>query len=499
LTGKKAVSVLPENPTSPPATTDGGQGGSSAAIADRIASSISIGLLSVGERLPTEIELAQQFGVAVATLRKALVVLRDRGLVETRRGRSGGTFVVHAPFPAETEARRQIARTSLVELRDLRDEHLSVGAAVAALAAQRTWGESLRRLRDLSQQVVTSTTSAEVASADSRFHIEIAVLSQSSRLLRAELRLQSEINPLLWSVVDTRASSEVVHSEHVDIIDALEAGDAARASEAMISHLENDLRRITEAKLDSVASAQGSLATSRAADAVQAVERWFEKAFARLDGMNDDFRTLLEQGSSRSDDVARIARANRDGLKKRARRYLRDHARADGAGLIFTRSSTGKGRGVIEWWERDATHSVNRYSFGVDPTVDRFYDYEKLEWFTASFESGRHWVTGPYIDYLGVDKYVVTFTAQSSVHGRPVGVAAVDMLLDDFERELLPILNGYAGPAALVSSHGSVLVSSTGEFVTGNLVRELPAGYTSTGIDPSGSSLRLILGPESTR
>jgi GntR family transcriptional repressor for pyruvate dehydrogenase complex len=495
--GKKAMTAVPED--SPSTSPESGQGGSSAAIADRIASSISIGLLSVGERLPTEIELAQQFGVAVATLRKALVVLRDRGLVVTRRGRNGGTFVVNAPFPAETEARRRIAQTSLVELRDLRDEHLSVGAAVATLAAQRAWSESLRRLRDLSQQVVASVTSAQAASADSRFHIEIAVLSQNSRLLRAELRLQSEINPLLWSAVDCRASAEVVHSEHLAIIDALEASDGPRATDAMTRHLEHDVRRIIEAKHASAALLPGSAAPSGAARTVQQVEQWFETAFVHLDDMNKDFSDLLEKGSSPGEDVARIARANRDGLKKRVRRYLRDDARADGAGLIFTRSSMGKGRGVIEWWERDATHTVNRYSFGVDPTVDRFYDYEKLEWFTRSFESGRRWVTGPYIDYLGVDKYVVTFTAQSSVHGRPVGVAAVDVLLDDFESQLLPILRGHAGPAALVSAHGSVLVSGTGEFTTGNLIGDLPADYTSTPIDPSGSSLRLILGPEVSR
>ncbi|MFC7764959.1 GntR family transcriptional regulator [Leucobacter soli] len=55
-------------------------------IAERIASAISLGMLAVGERLPAEIELANQFGVAVATLRKALASLRAQGIVETRRG-----------------------------------------------------------------------------------------------------------------------------------------------------------------------------------------------------------------------------------------------------------------------------------------------------------------------------------------------------------------------------------------------------------------------------
>lgn len=488
------MSAPPEDPSFISNRPELGHGGSKTAIADHIASSISIGLISVGDRLPTEIELAQQFGIAVKTLRKALVVLRERGLVVTRRGRSGGTFVVNAPFLAETEARHRIAQTSLSALRDLGDEYFAVGRDVASLAAQRAWSKSLRRLRDLSEQVVGSATPSEIASADSRFHIEIAVLSQSARLLRAVLRLQSEINPLLWSAIDCQSSKADVHLEHLAIIDAIEASDAPRAAVAVARHLEQDMRRVMGAKLASATFRPMDAPAPEPALTVRTVEGWFERVFSHLESMNGDFRDLLEQGSSVGEDVAKVARANRQGLKKRSRRYLRDHARADGAGLIFTRSSLGNGPGVIEWWERDAIHDVNRYSFGVNPTADRFYDYEKLEWFTTSFESGKHWVTGPYIDYLGVDKYVLTFSAQIRVHGRPVGVTAMDVLLDQFERELLPVLSAHPGAAALVTTHGSVLVSTTTQIVVGDLVPDVPEGFTSTTIDSAGASVRLLLG-----
>src|SRR5699024_7954391 len=68
-------------------------------LADQIVSAISLGSISVGERLPAEVELAAEFNVAVATLRKSLALLRDHGIVETRRGRGGGTFIVKVPFP----------------------------------------------------------------------------------------------------------------------------------------------------------------------------------------------------------------------------------------------------------------------------------------------------------------------------------------------------------------------------------------------------------------
>ena len=51
-------------------------------------------MLVDGDQLPPERELAETFGVSRVTLREAIKALRDAGLVESRRGRGGGTFVV---------------------------------------------------------------------------------------------------------------------------------------------------------------------------------------------------------------------------------------------------------------------------------------------------------------------------------------------------------------------------------------------------------------------
>ena len=62
-------------------------------IVRRLGEAIGAGVLAPGERLPSELELAAQLGVAPMTLRQALQILRDAGFVETRRGRTGGSFV----------------------------------------------------------------------------------------------------------------------------------------------------------------------------------------------------------------------------------------------------------------------------------------------------------------------------------------------------------------------------------------------------------------------
>jgi DNA-binding FadR family transcriptional regulator len=238
-----------QEPSPLPFADEGSPSAGGAAVAERILSSISLGLLTVGERLPPEIELAQQFGVAVNTLRKGLSELRDREIVVTRRGRSGGTFIVRAPFPSPDEVRERLRESSLVDLRDLRDEQVAVGSAIARLAATRAWGTSIERLATLAERVTRAATAAEAASADSRFHIELAVLAQSPRLLRAEVRIQSEMAPLHWMLADFEQTRSVVASDHDTVIRAVSANDGTAAALAMSEHLQHDGVRMMDAKL----------------------------------------------------------------------------------------------------------------------------------------------------------------------------------------------------------------------------------------------------------
>lgn len=241
---------MSERPTFPPVLLKGvpstvnGQ-----AIADRIASSISLGMLSVGERLPSEMELASQFGVAVATLRKALASLRDQGIVETRRGRSGGTFIVRAPYPRTAELRNILANTSIVGLRDLGDEHIAVATATARLVCSRAYPSALDRLVELAERLDHAESPVERATADSRFHIELAVLAQSPRLLRSEVRLQSESSPLLWSDIGVVLSPEAATSDHLMLIKAIREENTELAERLSEEHIRKNIYHLIDTKL----------------------------------------------------------------------------------------------------------------------------------------------------------------------------------------------------------------------------------------------------------
>lgn len=76
---------------------------------EQILQVVRLGLVPGGERLPAERELADRLGISRVTLREVLKVLQDQGLVESRRGRYGGTFVLPEPTPP---ARRSCAAGS---------------------------------------------------------------------------------------------------------------------------------------------------------------------------------------------------------------------------------------------------------------------------------------------------------------------------------------------------------------------------------------------------
>jgi GntR family transcriptional regulator, transcriptional repressor for pyruvate dehydrogenase complex len=204
-------------------------------IVRRLGEAIGSGVLAPGERLPAEAELAAQLGVATMTLRQALGVLRDAGVVETRRGRSGGTFVRADP-PALGEAGEP---PSARELRELTDWRRAVSGEAAALAAGRAGASAGPQLRALAAAVEAAVGEfAAFRLADARFHLAVAEASGSSRLVAAEASLQSEVAELLRLVPGPATARCASQTGHEPIVTAIERGDGAAARAAMERHAE---------------------------------------------------------------------------------------------------------------------------------------------------------------------------------------------------------------------------------------------------------------------
>ena len=205
-------------------------------IVRRLGEAIGAGVLAPGERLPSEVELAAQLGVAPMTLRQALQILRDAGFVETRRGRSGGSFVREDPPGALVAGDELPTRAALRELTDWRR---AVSGEAAALAAERAGAEERAAIGAAATAVEQAVGRfAAFRLADARFHIAIAEAARSRRLVAAETQIQVETAEMLRFVPGPRLARAVSQAGHEPIVSALLSGDAAAAHAAVTRHVE---------------------------------------------------------------------------------------------------------------------------------------------------------------------------------------------------------------------------------------------------------------------
>ena len=204
---------------------------------ERLAQSIRLGVIADGVRLPPERELADTFGVSRETLREAIKALREAGMVESRRGRGGGTFVVAPPqrTPRRANGRRRVVSDSLDDTLDLRRV---VEPGAAALAASRTLSASdrasLRRYLDDS----TGAPPARRRLADSRLHMAIAALGGSASVTGLVADVQVRVDELLRAIPVLPANIAHSDKQHAQIVGAILAGQVDRARTEMEEHVD---------------------------------------------------------------------------------------------------------------------------------------------------------------------------------------------------------------------------------------------------------------------
>lgn len=205
-----------------------GEEGRTALVEMQLAQAISAGAFGDGERLPSEPELARLMGVAVVTVREALVSLRHRGLIDTRRGRNGGSFVRSSLVSAETYNAQSLMAMPRVALSDLGLHYEMISAACAEYACLRATPDELAVVRDILVET------RDLPREDWRrrvtdVQLELAGLSQSVRLTQEHVRIQAEVTPLLALQDAEEQERLATHDSLIAQIDATQARDVTQA------------------------------------------------------------------------------------------------------------------------------------------------------------------------------------------------------------------------------------------------------------------------------
>lgn len=208
------------------------------AIVERIVAAVMGHKLPPGAKL-AENALCEAFNANRTQIRRILVVLGERGVVTLHPNR--GAFVWS---PSAEEAREVFAARRVVE------------RAVIESAAATIDAAGLARLRDLvaaGEAAAHRADERESIRLSGQFHIEIAEIAGNAVLTRFLEDLVARTS-LIIAFYGARTQT-CSHSDHDDLINALAAGDVARAGELMEGHLRRiesglDIREAAERPLD---------------------------------------------------------------------------------------------------------------------------------------------------------------------------------------------------------------------------------------------------------
>lgn len=201
---------------------------------EQILQIVRLGLVPQGERLPSERELARRLEISRVTLREVLKVLQDQGLVESRRGRYGGTFVrVRTGGAGEGELRRRVEEVDVEDALRFR-EVLEVGAAELC-TAHGLDGARAERLR----AALAATHDAPLSDyrrRDTLMHLTLAELSGSPSLAAQYAAVRAGVNELLDCIPLLVRNLEHSQAQHAALVEAVLRRDAEGAREVMREH-----------------------------------------------------------------------------------------------------------------------------------------------------------------------------------------------------------------------------------------------------------------------
>jgi GntR family transcriptional regulator, transcriptional repressor for pyruvate dehydrogenase complex len=214
-------------------------------LADRIysdiLSSIMDGEFKEGDRLLTEHALAERFATSRPTVREALARLRADGIIVTRRG--SGTVVGRRPDP---DVRRFAPLETLSDIGRCYEFRIVTEAGAAELAALKADDNDIRGIEHAWNELerVVEAQQGIGAKDDFAFHLAVAMASKNQFFITVMSFMEEQVLFSMnlsrrLSLVKTLERQRLVQREHRDVLDAIKARDAARAAQAMRTHLEN--------------------------------------------------------------------------------------------------------------------------------------------------------------------------------------------------------------------------------------------------------------------
>ncbi len=211
---------------------------------DQVAHAILAGDLTVGDKLPSERDLAALMQISRPTVREALKLLVDSGVVEARPGKQGGTFVASDVVPRNLLRERSGLR--IAEVAGVLETRRLFEPRVAQLAALRGTDEDFEALRETIEQQRQAGDDRELAlQLDLRFHLRIARATQNATLVEMMRYLLGQLEIARDMALRDEFEPGQAIAIHERTLAAILSGDPEQVDVAMDEHM-SFLERIWE-------------------------------------------------------------------------------------------------------------------------------------------------------------------------------------------------------------------------------------------------------------
>lgn len=207
-------------------------------VAEQVQRHIALRLIGPGESLPSERELAATFGVGRPTVQHALRLLEADRLVETRRGRNGGTFVA---APGSDASALDDLMTRVLRQRSELEEVLTyrrvIEPRVVREAARIRHREDLAAMSKAIEAMSRAPSEPDYMRHDTEFHLSIAQATRNRFLICAIEDVRLRLNDAMSLLPESDTWHRRLSGEHEAILGAIRSRDAEAAEQAMDLHV----------------------------------------------------------------------------------------------------------------------------------------------------------------------------------------------------------------------------------------------------------------------
>ncbi|HEY8891197.1 MAG TPA: FadR/GntR family transcriptional regulator [Clostridium sp.] len=211
-------------------------------IYNQILSQIQLGTFKIGDKLPPERELCEQFNVSRAPIRQALSALELNGFIYSRQGEGVYVLSIHST----TENLKSTSVLESVTPEEIVEARMTIEPFIAKLAAERATAEEVENIcmveKEFEEEAIAGIYNPKT---DVKLHTEIAKACHNDLFIKfTNDIIEAMKEQEMWTFIQTRTFNkpdyrDVNVKEHKSIVRAIESHNGEEAMEVMTKHMNN--------------------------------------------------------------------------------------------------------------------------------------------------------------------------------------------------------------------------------------------------------------------